>query len=463
MFERVQPGARNPVGSRLMLILGFGGLLALMALAGIDALRALHQIQGSNDAIREDFLARNRVLEQIRSDLYLSGTYLRDYLLEPEAGSAEAHRISLIRVRNGMDEAVSRYHSLLRTGEKAPFDALTRELTRYWELLEPAVHWDPEQRRERGWAFLQHEVLPRRMAMLRLADQIALVNESQLDSGKQLVTGIFARFRRRLLGTGALTVGIGFLLALFTVHRILALERDASVRFREIATARGELKQLSARLVDVQENERRTISRELHDEVGQALSAALMEMGSLSAAIRAGDRAALAAHAEVVRRLVENSVAVVRNMALLLRPSMLDDLGLVPALKWQAREVSKRTGMRVRVAAEEVSDSLSEEHKTCIYRVVQEALHNCARHALAGIVRVNVRQEPGRILLSVEDDGKGFDPHARGMGLLGIGERVSNLGGRFEIHTAPGRGTSLQIVLPLPEPAMAAALPQVTS
>jgi signal transduction histidine kinase len=307
-----------------------------------------------------------------------------------------------------------------------------------------------------------YRAVARRIAMLRLADQIALVNESQLDSGKQQVARTFAEFRRRLAGTAALTVGLGLLLALFSVRKILELEREAAVRFREIANTRTELKQLSARLVDIQENERRTISRELHDEVGQALSAALVEMGNLSAAIRAGDEASLPGHVEAVKKLVENCVAVVRNMALLLRPSMLDDLGLVPALQWQAREVSKRTGMRVRVAAEHVSDDLSEEHKTCIYRVVQEALHNCARHASAQMVRVNVRQEPGRILLSVYDDGKGFEPQARGMGLLGIEERVTNLGGRFEIHAAPGQGTSLQIVLPLAGAAVAAAQ-QVTS
>jgi signal transduction histidine kinase len=137
-------------------------------------------------------------------------------------------------------------------------------------------------------------------------------------------------------------------------------------------------------------------------------------------------------------------------MALLLRPSMLDDLGLIPALQWQAREVSKRTGMAVKIAAELVSEELPEEHKTCIYRVVQEALHNSERHAGARNVRVTVRQETDRLLLSIEDDGAGFDAqHERGLGLLGIEERVSYLGGRFQIESAPGHGTVLSVVLPL--------------
>ena len=151
--------------------------------------------------------------------------------------------------------------------------------------------------------------------------------------------------------------------------------------------------------------------------------------------------------------MVEDSVGVVRNMALLLRPSMLDDLGLVPALQWQAREVSKRTGVRVKVAAEGVSEDLPEDHKTCIYRVVQEALHNCVQHSEASMVRVTVRQEPSRILLAIQDDGKGFDAQQeRGMGLLGMQERVSHLGGTFSVESLPGSGAIVCIVLPLSKP-----------
>ena len=160
------------------------------------------------------------------------------------------------------------------------------------------------------------------------------------------------------------------------------------------------MKQLSARLVEAQEEERRSISRELHDEVGQSLTGVLVEMANLSNQIRAGDLAAVEAKANEIKKLLEDAVGVVRNMALLLRPSMLDDLGLVPALQWQAREVSKRTGVRVRVAAEGVSEDLPEEHKTCIYRIVQEALHNCVQHAGAahreGDGAAGIRPHPAR-------------------------------------------------------------------
>src|ERR1700756_4140975 len=104
-------------------------------------------------------------------------------------------------------------------------------------------------------------------------------------------------------------------------------------------------------------------------------------MANLSTMIRGRETGNIASKADEIKKLVENSIRVVRNMALLLRPSMLDDLGLVPALQWQAREVSKRSGVWVKIAAEQVSESLPEEHKTCIYRIVQEALHNCVKHA----------------------------------------------------------------------------------
>jgi signal transduction histidine kinase len=155
-------------------------------------------------------------------------------------------------------------------------------------------------------------------------------------------------------------------------------------------------------------------------------------------------------HVESIKKLAEASVNVIRNMTLLLRPSMLDDFGLVPALEWQAREVSKRTGLRVHVTAEEASGELPDQLRTCIYRVVQEALHNCARHSQARSVKVIVRQEGQKIFLSVEDDGHGFDAgRVRGLGLVGMEERVTHLGGAFEVQSRPGAGTKVEVELPL--------------
>jgi signal transduction histidine kinase len=131
---------------------------------------------------------------------------------------------------------------------------------------------------------------------------------------------------------------------------------------------------------------------------------------------------------------------------------MLDDFGLVPALNWQARETTKRTGLRVQVSAAELPRDLPEEHKTCIYRIVQEALNNAVKHAQASVVQVRLQHAAGRIDLVVQDDGTGFDAErVRGLGLLGMEERVHHLGGLFVIDSHPGRGTLVKIELPLAE------------
>jgi signal transduction histidine kinase len=162
------------------------------------------------------------------------------------------------------------------------------------------------------------------------------------------------------------------------------------------------------------------------------------------------DSAEVRRHVGSIKKLAEASVQVIRNMTLLLRPSMLDDFGLVPALEWQAREISKRTGLRVHVTAEETATELPDQLRTCIYRVVQEALHNCARHSHARTVKVVVKQEPAKIVLSVEDDGHGFDARrVRGLGLVGMEERVTHLGGAFEIESGPGLGTRVAVELPI--------------
>jgi signal transduction histidine kinase len=141
---------------------------------------------------------------------------------------------------------------------------------------------------------------------------------------------------------------------------------------------------------------------------------------------------------------------MVRDMSLLLRPSMLDDLGLIPAVQWQAREVSRNNDIYVQVVAESVPDNLPDDHKTCIYRVVQEGLRNAVRHAKAKTVRITLGLYADNLLLTIKDDGQGFQPdREKGLGLLGMEERVAHLNGRFRLESVVGRGTSIRVELPL--------------
>ena len=436
--------------TRALLWIGFGGLIALLGFAGVSGLSAVREIQIRNQRIRTDYVQRSRILEQLRSDIYLSGTYVRDLLLESDNARAESYRAEFERRREGIKRAVAEYQAMPRRGETGAFRYLTTELTSYFDALKPALRWDAAQRNTFGPAFIRDQVLPRRMTMINVADQVSELNQQQLENGNRLVEQLFWIFRRRLVMVLFLTVSVGILLAAFSTYRILHLEREAVERLKEAAQARQEAQDLSAKLVDAQEEERRNISRELHDEVGQSLSALLLGIGNVSKAKEVIGDSELQEQIRALRALAERSVTIVRNISLLLRPSMLDDLGLVPALQWQARELSRTTEMRVSVASEGLDEELPEDYKTCVYRVVQEALHNCQRHSDARNVRIQVQKRADALLLTIQDDGRGFKPERdRGLGLLGIEERVTRLRGTLTIDSEEGKGTLLSIELPI--------------
>ncbi len=421
-----------------------------MAIAGLHSIRGVHLIEASNAEITARYLERHHWLERMRSALYLSSAVTRDYLQERDPKAAQRQRDELTQLRLEIDASLERYAADQRPEEAGLLKDLRSQVDSYWNVVTPLEESSSAERLAQGRQFLTSEVLPRRALLLSIADKIDQVHEGFLRNGITRSASLFRDFRGRVTIMLVLTLGLGALLAAVTIAYILRLERESRARLNQAVAAREELKGLSARLLAAQEDERRSISRELHDEIGQTLSVLLVDLANLCAIAPRGDEQTHSLLASM-KAQTEASVQALRNMALLLRPSMLDDLGLVPALEWQAREVSRRTAMRVSVDAEGVADELPEQHRTCIYRIVQEALHNCARHALARSAHVRVRQDTEHLVLEIEDDGKGFDARrTRGLGLIGMEERVEHLGGAFEIRSSEGAGTRIRVRLPLP-------------
>jgi signal transduction histidine kinase len=450
-------GPKNPDGTArkirhrprffLVLCLGFGGLLTFILAAGAGTLYILKGVRSEEGRIRQGFLERSRALDQIRGQIYLSGTYVRDFLLSPDAPGADAQRARLAGLEREAAAALDAYSRSLEPEEREHFRALRSEIEAYWRVLYGTAAWTPEQRSRLRYSFFYNELVPRRTTMLQIADRIAAINERGLNRAEERQELSAEHLRWSLLATFAITLIGGLALAMVTVVYTVRLERELQRRLDENGRSRSELEQLSDKLVRAQESERRTLARELHDEVGQSLSAIFMEAENAAAA---QDPQEISGRIASIRGLAEKTVNVVRDLALLLRPSMLDDLGLVPALKWQAREMGKRTGQNIIVSADEQADHLPDEHKTCIYRVVQESMNNSARHAGARTVRVVVRNEPDRVLFTIQDDGIGFEPGVvRGLGLVGMEERVRRLGGKMQIDSQPGRGTTVAAELPL--------------
>ena len=442
--------SRRRSGSRAVLLGGFGALLILMAIICIDSPHTLGEFQTANTQIRQDFLYREHTLEQVRAGLYESGDIVRDYILMESDPDAQAMlRTEFQTIQNETTATLNACIQSLPAGKREPFQHLAVELGNYWSTIGPISTLGAKEKKELGNSVLRGEVLSQHAKILAITKEVRAVNNDELNEAERKTAEVFAEFRRRLLIVATIAFSSGLILAASTIMYVGRLENSIENKYEESLQAQRELKELSKRLVDTEERERRAISRELHDEVGQSLSALLLDVENLTE--MSTEDGVFRHGLQRIKALAENCVNEVRNMALLLRPSMLDDLGLVPALEWQAREVSKRTGMLVDTVEENVSDNLPEEHKTCVYRIVQEALNNSSKHAYAKNARVTVRQERNHLRVSIEDDGQGFDPsRVRGLGLVGMNERVSQLGGVLKVDSDPTRGTCLRVDLPLP-------------
>ena len=219
---------------------------------------------------------------------------------------------------------------------------------------------------------------------------------------------------------------------------------------------REALHQISLRLVNAQEEERRRISRELHDELGQALTALKINLEVGSRALPSEAPPALRQSLREASFLAVRTLERARSMSLDLHPAVLDDLGLVSALQWEIDRYEQRTGQIVHFEAVPADVQLQPELEITVYRIVSEALTNVARHAGAGQISVSLRVRDQHVVTRIEDDGVGFDaagwfssPRGRhSLGLTGMRERAELLGGQFEITSQPGRGTKIWVKLP---------------
>ncbi len=242
---------------------------------------------------------------------------------------------------------------------------------------------------------------------------------------------------------GALAVGSGIAVA---SARVLGQLRGS------LARRRRELASLSARLMSAQEEERRRLSRELHDEFGQSLTAVNAYLWLIERQ-PPGDSDGLRARTAEARRVVSKTLTAMRELSQLLRPSVLDDFGLVPSLDGQLKAFAERHQIATSFTTDGLPERLPPEVETALYRIAQEALTNIARHARASRVSVSLIARNGELRLDVEDDGVGFPPRQAnggrvGVGLVGIRERVRALGGTVTLHA--GKGARLRVTLPLP-------------
>ncbi len=433
-----------------LLALAFGALLLLILLSEEIVLRNTSQIYGAMDKVQQDYRQSELALNQLRSERYEMALLVRDYLLDPSEPAGDEQRRRFIELQASMTRCLDKVEPFLSPQEADVLRHLREGLKEYWAATEPVFEWAGRHKREEGASFLRRRVVPYRQMVMATASEIEDLIAANLRKQEEASRKAHQELHRTLRLMLGVTMSLGIVIAAVSIARLTALEKRTRTLWRQAEQHRQELQSLSQRLVRAQEEERKSISRELHDQIGQMLTALRMELGNLEILRESAGRD-FSEHLRECKTLAEQTLRAVRDMAMGLRPSMLDDLGLAPAVEWQAREFARRTGIPVHVQIDGRLAGLPEGPRICVYRVVQEALTNCARHAQARNIRVTVQGRGAVVSLTVEDDGKGFvvdQAAGQGLGLLGIEERVRELGGKVSIFSQLQKGTVLRAEIP---------------
>ena len=231
-------------------------------------------------------------------------------------------------------------------------------------------------------------------------------------------------------------------------------ERHTNRLLKQSRRLQEQLRLLSRQILSTQEEERKRISRELHDVIAQMLTGINVRLATLKMEATANTKG-LSEKISRTQRLVEKSVDIVHRFARELRPAVLDDLGLIPALHSFMKSFTKETGIRVSLTAFAGVEKLSSTKRTVLYRVAHEALTNVARHAQASRVEASIQRLPKAVCMQIKDNGKGFElkrflfiGRCKRLGLLGIRERVEMVGGKFTVESVPGKGTTIHAQIP---------------
>ena len=429
-------------------VFGLGFLLLIMGLSGVASIQETRRIHQQILAVEDNYRHIENLVEGIRANSAQVTLLLRDRLLEFKRPGTD-YSGQLAELRSKTDASLEQLSSLRPQQGSKVLDRLEGALHAYLDAVAVEFRTSPVNRGELGSVREPFQTQSRKV--FAVTEELGKLNEENFESRRLALTESVQNLQSQIWETMLTALVLGAIIAGASVFRISSLEKESAASQRATEQAEERLRHLSQQLVSSQEQERKALSRELHDEIGQLLTALRMELGNLERAhgSSGGD---LTPHLDQAKKLAESTLRSTRDIAMGLRPAMLDILGLGPALEWQTREYSRRYNTPIQLQVDGDLKDLPDRHRTYLYRIVQEGLTNCARHAQAKNIRVSLQDGKDQLAVTVEDDGVGFDQHGGvvyGLGLLGITERVRELCGNIAIASEPGKGTRLEVVLPL--------------
>jgi len=444
--------ALTPPSVRVAVFAGFGITLSIWILTGYYFTGRIAELESRSAAMNSRYLRAQELLTTARSQVLIASLYAWDAVLDQDPGALASARHQVSDALNAADQAIQAYVPLTNAGdEQTRLNRLRSDIAEFRSAMLPAPGSSAGLA---SGSLLRHEIVSKRDSAIEVANELQSLNRGAFVHYQTEAGQLYGRTEQRLwaiLGV-ALITSLG--VALFAAFNASRLESRLQWQREKEAQDTRDLQQLSAQLVTAQEEERRTIARELHDEVGQVLTAIKVELAVAEHKLEsAGGPTELLRDA---RSLADGALHTVRDLSQLLHPALLDDLGLPAAVEWYLKAFGRRHDIQVDVLTDRMDERLAARTETTAYRIVQEALTNVSRHARATLCRVYLQRMPNTVLVTVEDNGCGFDPGdatrqgaRRGLGLLGIHERASQLRGSVHLESAPGKGTRLTVELPI--------------
>jgi signal transduction histidine kinase len=448
------------------MIAGFAVVFGLWLISGEELVRSHSDVDRQVEQSRLAFQRGQDVLTAVHTGVLLGSIYLRDALIDPSPTSREYYRDELVRTRENVERVLLAYQPFIASPEEQlRWNSLQDEMVSYWRSREIAFAEDAPRNSEEAAELLRGRLVPARESILEIVESLSALQSASRQRQEREATQLHATVQTRAVWLASFSLVVGLIVAFVSSRHVGGLEREIERQRLAEQQNRLDLERLSAKLVHAQEEERRTLSRELHDAVGQALTAIKMDM---AVALRGFDTDPRARQAlEEARRIAESTLQNVRDLSQLLHPSTLDDFGLPEALEAYLRSFSTRTGIRAQLSHARMSERLRPEIEVCVYRVVQEALTNIARHSGASSCTVVLFQRYGRLQLIIEDDGVGIDAAIastsdarRGLGLIGMRERTQAIAGTFVVENRKEGGTRVAVQLPAVTVAATSRSPQ---
>ena len=449
----MNPSSERPVrrGIRRALLTGLSVVLALVLALGVYAARSLSSVSQAGTLATREYFRQGERLEDVRGQVSAAASAVRDYLLDPDSLALPNHREQARRSWSQAMKAIEDYKNVATIERRPLTDRLDAQVSGYWSIAGRSLEITGQPRSQAGVNLLIDQLVPLRDQILETINQIGARDRADLRSAAASTAQFVQGAESRLWAAIALTLLLSLVVAGTTVLYLVRLENTALAQYEASVKAGVELERLSRRLLTLQEDERRRVARELHDDFGQRMASLLLELASVAEHVDATSdlRQAILKMEERLGNIAKD----IQQLSRTLHSAVLDKIGLEAAIRADCSALRQRIALDIDFESVDVPKRLPEPLSLAAYRVFQEALQNTLKHSHTSRLAVVLAVDGEDLVLRVKDYGQGFDTEAANragsLGLVSMRERMRMIGGEFVIRSEMGKGTQIEARAPI--------------